>query len=59
MTPPAPGEDEGVLVEVETASLCCATRDAVFPMYPRFRRFECKVFLTDALGYFGVPPTDA
>jgi len=45
---------KGVLVEVETASLVlCYSRMLYFQMYPRFRRFECKVFLTDALGYFG------
>jgi transposase len=45
---------KGVLVKVETASLVlCCSRMLYFQMYPRFRRFECKVFLTDALEYFG------
>lgn len=45
---------KGALVPVQTASLVlCYSRLLYFQMYPRFRRFECKVFLTDALGYFG------
>jgi transposase len=45
---------KGVLVSVQTASLVlCYSRLVYFQMYPRFRRFECKIFLTDALGYFG------
>ena len=45
---------KGVLVKVETASLVlCCSRMLYFQMYPRFRRFECKVFLTDAIEYFG------
>jgi transposase len=53
-TSPHRAKMKGVLVEVETASLVlCYSRMLYFQMYPRFRRFECKVFLTDALGYFG------
>jgi transposase len=39
---------------VVTASLAlCYSRMLFFQMYPRFTRFECKLFLTDALAYFG------
>jgi Mu transposase, C-terminal domain/Homeodomain-like domain len=39
---------------VTTASLAlCFSRMVYAQMYPRFTRFECKVFLTDALTYFG------
>lgn len=39
---------------VQTASLVlCYSRMLFFQHYPRFNRFACKVFLTDALGYFG------
>jgi transposase len=38
---------------VQTASLAlCFSRMLFFQCYPHFRRFECKVFLTDALSYF-------
>jgi hypothetical protein len=38
---------------VVTASLVpCYSRMLFFQMYPRFTRFECKLFLTDALGYY-------
>ena len=38
---------------VETASLVlCYSRMLFFQCYPAFNRFRCKVFLTDALGYF-------
>ncbi len=41
-------------VAVQTASLVlCHSRMIFVQMYPRFTRFECKVFLTDALSYFG------
>ncbi len=37
---------------MQTASLVlCNSRILFFQFYPRFRRFECKVFLTDALRY--------
>jgi hypothetical protein len=39
---------------VQTASLVlCFSRMIFAQCYPRFSRFECKVFLTDALEYFG------
>jgi hypothetical protein len=39
---------------VQTASLVlCHSRLLFFQLYPRFTRFECKVFLTDALQYVG------
>ena len=40
----------GKVRRVQTASLVLAySRMLFFQFYPRFRRFECKVFLTDAL----------
>jgi hypothetical protein len=42
----------GVLKSAQTASLVlCYSRRLYFQLYPRFRRFECKVFLTDAVVY--------
>lgn len=39
---------------VQTASLVlCHCRMLFAQCYPRFSRFECKVFLTDAMEYFG------
>jgi transposase len=39
---------------VQSASLvACYSHLLFFQLYPRFTRFECKVFLTDALGYLG------
>src|SRR5258708_19371346 len=44
----------GKEVRVQTASLVlCHCRMLFFQMYPCFTRFECKLFLTDALSYFG------
>jgi transposase len=44
----------GRLTRVQTASLVlCYTRMIFFQHYPRFTRFECKAFLTCAIGYFG------
>lgn len=38
----------------QTASLVlCYSRMLFFQIYPRFTRFECKIFLSDALAYFG------
>src|SRR5437899_7077167 len=38
---------------VQTASaVLCYSRMLFFQCYPTFRRFDCKVFLTDALRYF-------
>jgi transposase len=40
--------------QVQTASLVlCYSRMLFFQHYPRFNRFTCKLFLTDALRYFG------
>lgn len=44
----------GVRTRVQTASLVlCYSRMIFFRLYPRFTRFECKAFLTEALLYFG------
>lgn len=44
----------GVTKRVHVASLVlCFSRMIFFQIYPRFTRFECKVFLTDAVQYFG------
>ena len=44
----------GKRVAVQIASLVmCFSRKLFFQFYLRFRRFECKVFLTRALKYFG------
>jgi hypothetical protein len=43
----------GKVRRAQTASLVlCYSRMLFFQLYPRFRRFECKVFLTEALQYF-------
>ena len=40
--------------KVQTASaVLCYSRMLFFQCYPTFRRFDCKVFLTDALRYMG------
>jgi transposase len=40
--------------KVQTASaVLCYSRMLFFGCYPTFRRFDCKVFLTEALRYFG------
>ena len=42
---------------VQTASaVLCYSRMLFFQCYPTFRRFDCKVFLTDALRYTGGAP---
>lgn len=39
---------------VQTASaVLCYSRMLFFQCYPRFQRFDCKVFLTEALRYLG------
>lgn len=44
----------GVEHLVQTASLVqCFSRMLFFQLYPTFNRFTCKVFLTDAVTYFG------
>jgi transposase len=43
----------GRKAKVQTASLAlCFSRMLFFQCYPHFRRFECKVFLTEALTHF-------
>jgi transposase len=40
--------------KVQTASaVLCYSRMLFFQCYPTFRRFDCKVFLTESLRYFG------
>lgn len=52
-TSPHEAEIGGRRVGVQTASLVlCHSRMRFIQLYPRFTRFECKVFLTDALVYF-------
>lgn len=34
------------------STVLCYSRMLFFQYYPRFQRFECKVFLTDAAGYY-------
>lgn len=44
----------GRVRKMQTASLVlCYSRMIFVQCYPRFTRFECKIFLTDALTYFG------
>ena len=45
--------------KVQTASaVLCYSRMLFFQLYPTFQRFDCKVFLTEALRYFnGAPAT--
>src|SRR5215472_4314026 len=44
----------GKLRKVQTASaVLCYSRMLFVQMYPTFQRFDCKVFLTDALRYMG------
>jgi transposase len=44
--------------KVQTASAVLAYSHMLFfQMYPTFQRFDCKVFLTEALRYFGGAPT--
>jgi transposase len=43
---------------VQTASaVLCYSRMLFFQCYPTFQRFDCKVFLTDALRYFSCAPS--
>ena len=52
-TSPHQAEIGGRARRIQTASLAlCYSRMLFFQCYPNFRRFECKVFLTDALTYF-------
>ena len=44
----------GQLRRAQTASaVLCYSRMLFFQFYPTFQRFDCKVFLTEALTYFG------
>lgn len=44
----------GVLRKVQTASLVlCHSRMIFIQLYSNFTRFDCKIFLTDAMRYFG------
>jgi transposase len=52
-TSPHEAEIGGKKRRVQTASLAlCHSHMLFMQMYPRFTRFHCKVFLTDALVYF-------
>jgi len=52
-TSPHEAKIGGVLRKVQTASLVlCHSRMIFIQLYPTFTRFDCKVFLTDALTYF-------
>ena len=52
-TSPHTAQIGGVRTRVQTASVVlCYSRTIFFQMYPRFTRFECKAFLTQALTYF-------
>jgi transposase len=53
-TSPHEVELSGRRRKVQTASaVLCYSRMLFFQCYPKFQRFDCKVFLTDALRYFG------
>jgi len=52
-TSPHQADIAGRRTAVQTASLVlCFSRMLLFQCFPYFRRFECKVFLTQALQYF-------
>ena len=49
-----PADVGGKKRRVQTASgVLCYSRMLFFKCYPTFQRFDCKVFLTDAVHYFG------
>jgi len=53
-TSPHETEIAGKKRNIQTASaVLCYSRMLFFQCYPTFQRFDCKVFLTEALGYFG------
>jgi hypothetical protein len=53
-TSPHEVERGGKKRKVQTASsVLCYSRMLFFQCYPTFRRFDCKVFLADALRYMG------
>ena len=56
-TSPHEVELDGKRRKVQTASAVLAYSHMLFfQMYPTFQRFDCKVFLTEALRYFGGAP---
>ena len=56
-TSPHSVELNGKKRAVQTASaVLCYSRLLFFQCYPAFQRFDCKVFLVDALRYFGGSP---
>src|SRR6267154_1795913 len=53
-TSPHETEIGGKKRKIQTASaVLCYSRMVFFQCYPTFQRFDCKVFLTEALRYFG------
>lgn len=53
-TSPHQAKIAGSIQPVQTASLVlCYSRMIYFQHYPRFTRFECKAFLSEAMSYFG------
>jgi hypothetical protein len=53
-TSPHETELGGKKRKIQTASaVLCYSRMLFFQCYPTFQRFDCKVFLTDALRHFG------
>ena len=57
-TSPHEVELNGKRRKVQTASaVLCYSHMLFFQLYPTFQRFDCKVFLTEALRYFGGAPT--
>ena len=58
-TSPHKAKIEGRMQKIQTAgAILCHSRMLFVQHYPRFTRFECKVFLTEALRYFqGAPET--
>ena len=56
-TSPHEVEVSGEKYQAQTASaVLCYSRLLFFQINPRFQRFDCKVFLTDALRYMGGAP---
>jgi len=56
-TSPHETEIAGKKRHIQTASaVLCYSRMLFFQCYPTFQRFDCKVFLTEALRYFGGAP---
>lgn len=58
-TSPHKAEIGGKVRSFETSSaVLCYSRMIFFQCYPRFRRFECKVFLIEAIRYFQGSPEE-